>query len=433
MTQQGQIKGLNRRKFLKVGGVSTLALTLGTTDLFSLDSSEVFAEETGKIGKGKGVGANAIVVGHRGSPLLAPEETLASYKKAMEEKVEVLEGDVQLTKDGEMILLHDDTLIRTTNVKEIFPDRSPWRPGDLTLAEIKQLNAGSWFDSRFAGEKIPTVQEVLALLDKNTGVTFELKSPQNSPGVATKLAQALVDAGLADGGTLHSGAYRMMVHSRDEAALKEFHQVAPNVQLLFLTGGDMLADSELDRLASWTVGVFSHPRKTSKSDIERAHARGLKVYCDPVDSPEQIEMALCQGYDYLVTNQPTTALRVRSQKDINLRKSGVVIDHVFPNPSGDDIQPETGEHVTLRNITDETINVSNHYLRDQASSLLRIGDGVEIEPGSLLRVYPGPGTNRPGHYYNGLAAGFLNNTNGDTLTYYSEDHTIQDIFSYIVP
>jgi glycerophosphoryl diester phosphodiesterase len=80
------------------------------------------------------------------------------------------------------------------------------------------------------------------------------------------------------------------------------------------------------------------------------------------------------------------------KKDTKLRNSGVVIDHVFPNPCGDDIQPETGEHVTFHNITDETINVSNHYLREQGGYLLRIGDGFEIEPGSLLRVYAGPGT-----------------------------------------
>lgn len=82
-----------------------------------------------------------MVVGHRGSPGQAPEETLASYRNAVREGADVLEGDVQLTSDRQIVLLHDDTLARTTNVEEVYPEREPWRVGQFTLAEIKSLDA----------------------------------------------------------------------------------------------------------------------------------------------------------------------------------------------------------------------------------------------------------------------------------------------------
>jgi glycerophosphoryl diester phosphodiesterase len=375
----------------------------------------------------------AVVAGHRGSPGIAPEETLASYKQALAERAEVLEGDVQLTSDGQMVLVHDDTLVRTTDAETVFPDRTPWRVGQFTLAEIKRLDAGSWFHSRYAGQRVPTVRELLELNRGRAGLTLELKAPANSPGVGAKLADELKRAGLADGKVLRSGAYRVKVHSRDEAALREFRQGAPKVQLAVLTGGRMLDDAALDRLAGWTVGVFSHPRVTTATDIERAHKRGLKVFSDPVDSPQEIGMALHQGYDWAITNFPETALRVRAGKEPFPDANGVVVDHVLANPSGDDVQPENGEYVALRNTTGKPIDVGGHYLRDQATNLMRIGTGYVIQPGSLLRVYVGPGTNRADAFYNGLTVGFLNNTSGDTATYYGDDHKVLDTYSYIVP
>ncbi|QFG25611.1 glycerophosphodiester phosphodiesterase family protein [Actinomadura sp. WMMB 499] len=377
---------------------------------------------------------DAVILGHRGSPGQAPEETLASYRNALREDADVLEGDVQLTSDRELVLLHDDTLARTTDVEEVYPDRAPWTVGRFTLAEIKKLDAGSWFDSRYRGQRVPTVKELLDLTDRRTGLTLELKSPANSPGVATLLARELNAAGLTDGATLRSGAYRVHVHSRDKAALEEFHAAAPKVQLSYLTGGKMLSDAELAELSGWTVGVYAHPRVTSASDVERAHGAGLKVISDPVDGPAEISMAANQGYDWVTSNFPGTARRVLEHaKRPFPGANGVVVDSVFPNPSGDDVQPENSEHVVLRNTTGRAVDVSGGYLRDQAGNLLRIGPGYVIPPGSLLRVHVGPGTNRADAYYNGLTRGFLNNTAGDSLSFFGADHSLIDIGSYIVP
>ncbi|MEV5825306.1 glycerophosphodiester phosphodiesterase family protein [Spirillospora sp. NPDC052242] len=413
---------MNRVSMLAGGGV--LAAALAVTGIAQAAPDR----------PGAGARTDALILGHRGSPGQAPEETLASYRNALREGTDVLEGDVQLTADRELVLLHDDTLVRTTDVEEVYPDRAPWKVGQFTLAEIKRLDAGSWFDPRYAGQRVPTVRELLDVADRRTGLTLELKSPANSPGVATLLARELTAAGLADGATLRSGAYRVHVHSRDKAALAEFHAAAPKVQLSYLTGGKMPPDAELAELSGWTVGVYAHPRATSASDVARAHDAGLKVISDPVDSPAEVSMAENQGYDWVTSNFPGTARRVlEGAKRTFPRANGVVVDSVFPNPSGDDVQPGNSEHVVLRNTTSRPVDVGGGSLRDQAGNLLRIGPGYVIPPGSLLRVHVGPGTDRADAYYNGLTTGFLNNTGGDTVSFFGPDHALLDIASYIVP
>ncbi|MGI5415949.1 glycerophosphodiester phosphodiesterase family protein [Actinomadura luteofluorescens] len=408
-------------RFAMIGGGAVLAAAVA------------FAGSAQAAPQAAGKRAHAVIVGHRGSPGQAPEETLASYRDGVRDRADVLEGDVQLTADKRIVLLHDDTLARTTDVEQVFPDRAPWRVGQFTLDEIKRLDAGSWFDARYAGQRVPTLKELLAVRSRDTGLSLELKAPANSPGIATLLAEELNAARLTDGGTLRSGAYRVHVHSRDQAALQEFHASAPKVQLSYLTGGKMLSDDELAALAGWTVSVYAHPRATSADDVRRAHAKGLKVFSDPVDSPAEVSMGANQGYDWLATNFPATTRRILDGRTPFPGANGVVIDSVFPDPSGDDAQPEKSEHVVLRNTTSRPVDVSGGYLRDQASNLMRIGSGYVIPPGSLLRVYVGPGTNRPDAYYNGLTVGFLNNTSGDTVSFFQADHTLLDISSYIVP
>src|SRR5688572_13313286 len=114
------------------------------------------------------------VIAHRGASAYAPEHTLAAYRLAMEQGADYVEQDLAVTKDGALICLHDDSLERTTNVEELFADRKPWLAVDFTLEEIKQLDAGSWFDAKFAGERIPTWEEAVAFVGNRAGLYPEL-------------------------------------------------------------------------------------------------------------------------------------------------------------------------------------------------------------------------------------------------------------------
>ena len=125
------------------------------------------------------------LVAHRGASAYAPEHTLEAYRLALQQGADYVEQDLQITKDGVLICLHDLTLERTTNVEETFPDRfkleggtKHWYVSDFTLAEIKQLDAGSWFEAKFAGVKVPTWQEAIDLVRGKAGLFPETKGPE---------------------------------------------------------------------------------------------------------------------------------------------------------------------------------------------------------------------------------------------------------------
>jgi glycerophosphoryl diester phosphodiesterase len=128
-------------------------------------------------------------VAHRGASAYAPEHTLAAYRLALSQGADFVEQDLAVTKDGVLICLHDPSLERTTNVEELFPSRfteieyegktrRAWLANDFTLDEIKRLDAGSWFDPTFAGERVPTFDEAVALVKGKAGLFPELKTPE---------------------------------------------------------------------------------------------------------------------------------------------------------------------------------------------------------------------------------------------------------------
>jgi len=152
-----------------------------------------------------GQSSRKINIAHRGASGYAPEHTLASYRLALEMHADYVEQDLAVTKDGVLICLHDPTLDRTTNVEELFPDRSTmvtwegktvksWLANDFTLEEIKRLDAGSWFDSKFKGERVPTFDEAVALVKGKAGLFPELKTPEVYAGRPVNFEQLVADA-----------------------------------------------------------------------------------------------------------------------------------------------------------------------------------------------------------------------------------------------
>jgi len=145
------------------------------------------------------------VVAHRGASAYAPEHTLAAYRLAIEMGADYVEQDLAVTKDGILICLHDASLERTTNVEELFPDRvttqtiegktrKAWLANDFTLAEIKRLDAGSWFNAKFKTEKVPTFDEAIALIRGKAGIFPELKTPEIYAGRNVNFEQLVAAA-----------------------------------------------------------------------------------------------------------------------------------------------------------------------------------------------------------------------------------------------
>lgn len=159
-------------------------------------------------------------IAHRGARSLAPENTLAAARKALALGADLWELDVAMTADGELFVVHDDTLERTSNVRDVFPARKPWTNHLFTLAEIRQLDFGTWFVetdpfkqivagavtpadlTSYRGEPAPTLREALIFTrENNWRVNVELKDLSGTPGDATVVEKTVVlvdELGMAD-------------------------------------------------------------------------------------------------------------------------------------------------------------------------------------------------------------------------------------------
>lgn len=147
-----------------------------------------------------------VIIAHRGMPRHAPEETAPSYLLAKELGVDYLEADLQRTKDSVIICLHDANLKRTTNIEEVFPKRANLPVSSFTLSELKQLDAGSWFNKkypkhsrkRYQNLKILTLEELIDIAEageQSTGIYLETKRPELFPGIEKQLFHLLSDKG----------------------------------------------------------------------------------------------------------------------------------------------------------------------------------------------------------------------------------------------
>ena len=150
------------------------------------------------------------IIAHRGARSLAPENTISAANRAFENHADGWELDVAMSEDGELIVLHDDTLERTSNVEELFPDRSPWSVYDFSLEDLKKLDLGSWFvDSdpfeqiaqgivppgivnEYVGEHIPTLREALIYTKNNQWwVNIEIKDASETPADAVIVSKVV--------------------------------------------------------------------------------------------------------------------------------------------------------------------------------------------------------------------------------------------------
>jgi glycerophosphoryl diester phosphodiesterase len=158
------------------------------------------------------------VLAHRGASAYAPENTLAAFRLAIEQRADWLELDVQQTKDGQLVVFHDLRMERTSNGHGALRD--------LTLEQVQQLDAGSWYGPQFAGERIPTFEEVVALAQANGIRIFpEIKDPRLYPGIEERMA-AVISAYEYEDSTI--------VQSFDMTSLDRLRQINPHLKLAAL-------------------------------------------------------------------------------------------------------------------------------------------------------------------------------------------------------
>jgi glycerophosphoryl diester phosphodiesterase len=222
-------------------------------------------------------------IAHRGASGTFPENTLSAFRAAIAAGADMCELDVQLTRDGAVVVIHDDTVERTTDGKG--------EVAELTLAELKRLDAGAKFKGgAIKGEYIPTLDEVLAATSAKCGLNIELKAG----GVEHQVAEIMrVRNALADS----------IVSSFDWNYLKTIQQIDPRIRIGLLTD-DKPVDLMMNAVAMRAYAINPHCDIVTADLCTAAHQRGLKVYTWTVDKESGMRALIEAGVDGIMTNYP---------------------------------------------------------------------------------------------------------------------------------
>ncbi|WP_369196337.1 glycerophosphodiester phosphodiesterase [Streptomyces djakartensis] len=246
-----------------------------------------------------------LVIAHRGASAYAPENTLAAVDKAAELGIRWVENDVQRTRDGELVVLHDDNLRRTTDAEEVFPDRAPWKVKDFTAAEIARLDAGSWFDPAYAGARVPTLEQFVDRLERrHQKLVLEIKNPELYPGIEQQTLKILNNEGWLD--RSHVSA-RLIVQSFSPDSVRTVHELRPSVRTAVLGRppvSDLLDYARFTDQVNPSVSSLSPAYVASVQSFTGPHGRPLKVFVWTVDDATTARRVAEYGVDGILTNRP---------------------------------------------------------------------------------------------------------------------------------
>lgn len=225
---------------------------------------------------------------HRGASGYYPENTMIAFQKAIEMGCDAIETDIHITSDGVLVLIHDDSVDRTTNGKGLVKD--------FTFEELRKLDAGSWYDKEYKSEKIPSVEELLKLAkDKNIIINFELKTNQlGNPEVEKKIIDLIKKNKMHDQVILSSFNHYSMVVCR---------LIDENIKTALLYEFDLFQPS---RYCEFLGANALHPnfRLVNKAFVDEAHAYGVAVNPYTVNSEMDMENMLKLNVDGIITNYP---------------------------------------------------------------------------------------------------------------------------------
>jgi glycerophosphoryl diester phosphodiesterase len=245
-------------------------------------------------GRGEDV---VLVIAHRGASGHAPENTLAAFRKAVSLGAAFIETDLQLSRDAHFVAIHDATVDRTTS------GHGPVH--DLTLAELRRLDAGSWFGSEFAGERIPTLEEILDFSKKHDVVFYLELKPSGSWGGEHALIGALRESGEIP---------RAVVISFDVAILESLRKIEPTL----MTG--VLYEGRIDRPVERAVEIGARQLAVrgdlvTPALLAAARKKDLQVVCWTVNQPAHMRLLIDAGVDGIMSDYPDRLVAAQ-KKDV---------------------------------------------------------------------------------------------------------------------
>jgi glycerophosphoryl diester phosphodiesterase len=238
-----------------------------------------------------------LAIAHRGASGYAPENTFAAFRRAIALGAGFIETDLQLSRDARLVAIHDATVNRTTNGQGAVHD--------MTLAELRRLDAGSWFGSEFAGERIPTIEEILEFANKHDVVFYLEMKPSGSWGGEHALISALRESG---------EIARTVVISFDAAILAAVRKTEPTLMTGLLFEGHipnpLNKAIEIGARQLAIRGDLVTPRL-----LKEARGHDLQVVCWTVNHPGHMRLLVQAGVDGIISDYPDRLLELTRRKD----------------------------------------------------------------------------------------------------------------------
>ncbi|MCE1196653.1 glycerophosphodiester phosphodiesterase [bacterium] len=269
---------------------------------------------------------NVVVMAHRGFRGIAPENTLEAAQKGYESGAEYWETDVAASSDGTLVIMHDDNLARTTDARAKFPGRSPWTVYDFSLAELKSLDAGSWYAAAdqfkqiaagrvtqkdlasFAGIKVPTFAEALELTKKNGWkINVEIKDATGracDPWIVEKTAETIRSLGMQNS---------VVVSSFNHEYLVRMKKAAPEIRVAALIDRPIPDPvGQLKRIGA--MALNPNYKYLDEATVQAVRKAGFDVFVWTPNEKADMERLVGWGVTGLITDFPDRALEVLGRK-----------------------------------------------------------------------------------------------------------------------
>jgi glycerophosphoryl diester phosphodiesterase len=230
-----------------------------------------------------------LIIAHRGNSSVAPENTLPAFQSALDVQADLVELDYFHSADGVPVVIHDEMLDRTTNSEQVL-GKSELLVGDLPLADLRKLDVGVWFDDKFAGTRLLTLDEALDVIQTRSTTLIERKA-----GDAATLVRLLEAKQVTDRVVVQSFDWKFVAHCR---------QLSPRLALGALCGKP--ASPEQIQAAAQTgadIIIWDH-EKLGRDQIALIHQLGKKAWAYTIDDPRRAKQLISLGIDGIITNHP---------------------------------------------------------------------------------------------------------------------------------
>lgn len=239
-----------------------------------------------------------LVIAHRGDSGAAPENTLAAIQRAIEIGVDMIEIDVHLTKDGIPVVIHDDTINRTSDGKG--------RVRELTFEQLQKFDSGAWFSEKYKGEKIPSLQQVLSLIYGKCGLLIEVKHGSGKyPGIEKRVLDLIIKNNAQSWCIMQSfNSEVLSILSKLGSSIEMHKLVTGDIPLLPLHVDYKLRKGRIYQYRN-ASGINPNHRFVNKKVVEKIHSLNKKIFTWTVNDDSVMKKMIAAGVDGIITNYPS--------------------------------------------------------------------------------------------------------------------------------